>query len=118
MNRPWPLDPSPGDSHGWFPKAQPLAEVQEAEPPKGPWGGFQGKALTVFLQTMAGLALSNTLARVRGTCYWTCSISDGDGCIAQLVEQLTLNQRAVGSSPTAPTILFKGLAATISPCVS
>ena len=25
------------------------------------------------------------------------------GCIAQLVEQLTLNQRAVGSSPTAPT---------------
>ncbi len=25
------------------------------------------------------------------------------GCIAQLVEQLTLNQRAVGSNPTAPT---------------
>ena len=25
------------------------------------------------------------------------------GCIAQLVEQLTLNQRVVGSNPTAPT---------------
>jgi hypothetical protein len=29
---------------------------------------------------------------------------DFDGRIAQLVEQLTLNQRVVGSSPTAPTI--------------
>jgi hypothetical protein len=28
----------------------------------------------------------------------------GCGCIAQLVEQLTLNQRVVGSNPTAPTI--------------
>ncbi len=27
------------------------------------------------------------------------------GCIAQLVEQLTLNQRVVGSIPTAPTIV-------------
>jgi hypothetical protein len=26
-----------------------------------------------------------------------------DGRIAQVVEQLTLNQRVVGSSPTAPT---------------
>ncbi len=26
------------------------------------------------------------------------------GCIAQLVEQLTLNQRVVGSNPTAPTL--------------
>ncbi len=66
-------------------------------------GGFQGKDLTVFLQTVAVLVFSNTLARVHGTCYWVCSISDGDGCIAQLVEQLTLNQRAVGSNPTAPT---------------
>jgi hypothetical protein len=32
------------------------------------------------------------------------------GCIAQLVEQLTLNQRAVGSNPTAPTIPFNGIA--------
>src|SRR5665213_3270647 len=32
--------------------------------------------------------------------------ADRDGCIAQLVEQLTLNQRAVGSSPTAPTNRF------------
>ena len=31
------------------------------------------------------------------------------GRIAQLVEQLTLNQRAVGSSPTAPTNQIKGL---------
>jgi hypothetical protein len=32
-----------------------------------------------------------------------------DGRIAQLVEQLTLNQRAVGSSPTAPTKQFPRL---------
>ena len=32
-----------------------------------------------------------------------------DGRIAQLVEQLTLNQRVVGSSPTASTKLFKHL---------
>ena len=32
------------------------------------------------------------------------------GRIAQLVEQLTLNQRAVGSSPTAPTKPFNRLA--------
>src|SRR6516165_1770886 len=31
------------------------------------------------------------------------------GCIAQLVEQLTLNQRVAGSSPAAPTNLFKDL---------
>jgi hypothetical protein len=30
-------------------------------------------------------------------------MSAGLGCIAQLVEQLTLNQRVVGSNPTAPT---------------
>jgi hypothetical protein len=28
------------------------------------------------------------------------------GPLAQLVEQLTLNQRAVGSTPTRPTIFF------------
>ena len=28
------------------------------------------------------------------------------GCIAQLVEQLTLNQRVVGSNPTAPTMFL------------
>jgi hypothetical protein len=32
-----------------------------------------------------------------------------DGRIAQVVEQLTLNQRVVGSSPTAPTKDFKEL---------
>ena len=37
---------------------------------------------------------------------------DFDGRIAQLVEQLTLNQRVVGSSPTAPTIEIKDLAET------
>jgi hypothetical protein len=31
-----------------------------------------------------------------------------DGCIAQLVEQLTLNQRVVGSNPTTPTMAPKG----------
>ena len=36
-----------------------------------------------------------------------CRIGSGlPGCIAQLVEQLTLNQRVVGSIPTAPTIFF------------
>ena len=30
------------------------------------------------------------------------------GCIAQLVEQLTLNQRVVGSNPTAPTKISQG----------
>jgi hypothetical protein len=34
------------------------------------------------------------------------------GRIAQLVEQLTLNQRVQGSSPCAPTNLFKDLAMT------
>jgi hypothetical protein len=33
----------------------------------------------------------------------------GVGCIAQLVEQLTLNQRVVGSIPTAPTNPIKDL---------
>ncbi len=32
------------------------------------------------------------------------------GCIAQLVEQLTLNQRVLGSSPSTPTKDFKDLA--------
>ncbi|CCE08008.1 hypothetical protein BRAS3843_2520023 [Bradyrhizobium sp. STM 3843] len=36
------------------------------------------------------------------------------GRIAQLVEQLTLNQRVLGSSPSAPTMPFKDLAATSS----
>jgi hypothetical protein len=35
---------------------------------------------------------------------------DFDGRIAQLVEQLTLNQRVQGSSPCAPTIEIKDLA--------
>ena len=38
-----------------------------------------------------------------------------DGCIAQLVEQLTLNQRAVGSSPTAPTNYFLVLQGFVLP---
>jgi chromosomal replication initiation ATPase DnaA len=41
-------------------------------------------------------------AKPRGGC---------DGRIAQLVEQLTLNQRVQGSSPCAPTIDIKGLPA-------
>ena len=31
------------------------------------------------------------------------------GCVAQLVEQLTLNQRVTGSIPVAPTKLFNSL---------
>jgi hypothetical protein len=35
------------------------------------------------------------------------------GSLAQLVEQLTLNQRVVGSIPTRSTMNFKGLAASV-----
>ena len=38
-----------------------------------------------------------------------------DGRIAQVVEQLTLNQRVVGSSPTAPTNKINSLVAAASP---
>src|SRR5208283_4996123 len=38
-----------------------------------------------------------------------------DGRIAQLVEQLTLNQRVQGSSPCAPTIEIKGLGRYCAP---
>jgi hypothetical protein len=50
--------------------------------------------------SMSGAGLCN-----RGhPCYRPAWLSGwADGRIAQLVEQLTLNQRAVGSSPTAPT---------------
>ncbi len=34
------------------------------------------------------------------------SVDGGCGCIAQLVEQLTLNQPVLGSNPRAPTISF------------
>ena len=40
------------------------------------------------------------------TAHLRCTAARRDGRIAQLVEQLTLNQRVVGSSPTAPTITF------------
>jgi hypothetical protein len=40
--------------------------------------------------------------------WWRC-LTAWLGRIAQLVEQLTLNQRVQGSSPCAPTILFKYL---------
>ena len=36
-------------------------------------------------------------------------MADFDGRIAQLVEQLTLNQRVQGSSPCAPTIKINSL---------
>src|SRR5438270_8478831 len=36
--------------------------------------------------------------------------SRGYGCLAQVVEQLTLNQRVVGSIPTAPTTQFQWFA--------
>ena len=39
-----------------------------------------------------------------------CAVGDFDGRIAQLVEQLTLNQRVLGSSPSAPTIEINDLA--------
>jgi hypothetical protein len=37
------------------------------------------------------------------------------GRLAQLVEQLTLNQRVVGSNPSASTIFLKDLMAIIDP---
>jgi hypothetical protein len=37
------------------------------------------------------------------------------GRLAQLVEQLTLNQRVVGSNPSASTILLKDLMRNIDP---
>ncbi len=42
------------------------------------------------------------------------AIAFGDGCVAQLVEQLTLNQRVQGSNPCTPTNDFSHLAETIS----
>ena len=35
--------------------------------------------------------------------------SGARGCVAQLVEQLTLNQRVTGSIPVAPTSIINGL---------
>jgi hypothetical protein len=46
--------------------------------------------------------------------WWKCltfAKVGGLGRIAQLVEQLTLNQRVQGSNPCAPTIFLKNLAA-------
>ena len=49
----------------------------------------------------------------------SCSFSNrqvfGNGRIAQLVEQLTLNQRVLGSSPSASTKLLNDLGANIHP---
>ncbi len=43
-------------------------------------------------------AAIDALRRARSFAAWRC------GCIAQLVEQLTLNQPVLGSNPRAPTI--------------
>ncbi len=42
-------------------------------------------------------------SKKRSTLSKTCDIRTDDGRLAQLVEQLTLNQWVVGSNPTAPT---------------
>ncbi len=47
----------------------------------------------------------------------------GDGCVAQLVEQLTLNQRVQGSNPCTPTnqvkaVLRQGLLAACQQALS
>ena len=39
------------------------------------------------------------------------------GPLAQLVEQLTLNQRAVGSTPTRPTKFFNHLQSAAQPVI-
>ena len=50
------------------------------------------------------------LDRAPSLCYLAPRISEhGDGRIAQLAEQLTLNQRVQGSNPCAPTIFFNNL---------
>jgi hypothetical protein len=38
------------------------------------------------------------------------ALAVGDGCVAQLVEQLTLNQRVQGSNPCTPTNEINDLA--------
>ena len=45
-------------------KGEPLVEVQEAKP----HGGFQGKALTIFLQTIT-LVTTGRLARHHAPCF-------------------------------------------------
>ncbi len=58
-----------------------------------------------------GVSRRRRVTRCERDCVWTgpptfarCGApSSGDGRIAQLVEQLTLNQRVLGSSPSAPT---------------
>ena len=51
------------------------------------------------------LAITKTRSSIYGI-----ATEGHEGPLAQLVEQLTLNQRVVGSNPTAPTNKFKGLA--------
>ena len=53
-------------------------------------------------------APTEALASPELICYTNASFGAiPDGRIAQLVEQLTLNQRVLGSSPSAPTIKIK-----------
>ena len=54
--------------------------------------------------------LARALAELACSCYRASSATAQRGWVHSSVgEQLTLNQRAVGSSPTAPTNLFKEL---------
>ena len=60
-----------------------------------------------YLSQGAGHRGGPLLNPARSRCLTAC---DFDGRIAQLVEQLTLNQRVLGSSPSAPTIEINDLA--------
>jgi hypothetical protein len=87
------------------------ANLQSPELPEKPpdSGGFfvfavcaDGRGITRRFAGHRGVALLNDalLRRFSGP---------GSGRIAQLVEQMTLNHRVPGSSPGAPTKLFKHL---------
>ena len=72
--------------------------------------------LSALVQTQARHLQKNLQIRPRAfdistDCDKAASRNRSCGCgrIAQLVEQLTLNQRVIGSIPIAPTIFFKGL---------
>ncbi len=61
----------------------------------------------VFLQKIVRRRIfqSEVLDKALRTCYYRASW----GLLAQLVEQLTLNQRVIGSNPIQPTIISLAL---------
>ena len=90
-----------------FPNVIPAkADIQSIEIRRSPW-----------IPAFAGMKSDGRPRshRARRCCYRQGGIAllyarpSRIGRIAQLVEQLTLNQRVAGSSPAAPTIIFNNL---------